>query len=82
VKNVSAYVARLRHAEAGLTMSVCRGRPEVAGRGPTKCGSLRWRADDRYQVAVTPRLDPENAETVVVIMESNSLDETGENFLG
>jgi len=27
-------------------------------------------------------LDPENAETVVVIMESNSLDETGENFLG
>jgi hypothetical protein len=37
---------------------------------------------DRYQVAVPPRLDPENAETVVVIMESNSLDETGENFLG
>jgi len=30
---------------------------------------------------VTLRLDPVNAETVVVIMESNSLDETGENFL-
>ena len=42
----------------------------------------RGMSDDRYQVAVTPRLDPENAETVVVIMESNSLDETGENFLG
>jgi len=38
-------------------------------------------SDDRYEVAVTPRFDSENAETVVVIMESNSLDETGENFL-
>jgi hypothetical protein len=27
-------------------------------------------------------LDPENAETVVVIVEGNALDETGENFLG
>ena len=39
-------------------------------------------SDDRYQVAVTPRLDPKNAEPVAFIMESNSLDETGENFLG
>jgi len=38
-------------------------------------------SDDRYQVAVTPRLDPENAKAIVVIVESNSLDETGENFL-
>jgi hypothetical protein len=38
--------------------------------------------NDRYQLAVPSGLDPENAETVVVIMESNSLDETSENFLG
>jgi hypothetical protein len=31
---------------------------------------------------VTSCLDPENAEAVVVIMEGNALNETGENFLG
>ena len=37
--------------------------------------------NDRNQFAMPSCLDPENAETIVVIMESNSLDETGENFL-
>ncbi len=39
-------------------------------------------SDDRYQLSVPSCLDPENAEAVVVIMESNSLDETSEDFLG
>jgi hypothetical protein len=42
----------------------------------------RGMPNDRYQLAVPSCLDPENAETVVIIMEGNSLDETGENFLG
>jgi hypothetical protein len=42
----------------------------------------RGMPNDRYQLSVPSCLDPENAETVVVIVESNSLDETGENFLG
>src|SRR6266404_4863689 len=46
----------------------------------------RWRRgahESRLELlAMGMVVDPENAETVVVIMESNSLDETGENFLG
>ena len=57
--------------------------PVFAGCGdPLTSRNGRGMPNDRYQVAVAPRLDPENAEPVVVIMESNSLDETGENFLG
>ena len=48
---------------------------------PLTRGNGSGMSDDRYQVAVTPRLDPENAKAIVVIVESNSLDETGENFL-
>jgi hypothetical protein len=38
--------------------------------------------NDRHQLAMPSCLNPENAETIVVIMESNSLDETSKNFLG
>jgi hypothetical protein len=42
----------------------------------------RGMPNDRYQVAVTACLDPENAKAVVVIMEGDALDQAGENFLG
>ena len=38
--------------------------------------------NDRYQLSVPSCLDPENTKPVVVIMEGNAFDETGENFPG
>jgi len=42
----------------------------------------RGMPNDRYQLAVPSRLDSENAEAIVVIVEGNALDKTSENFLG
>ena len=72
-----AHESRLELLAMGMIVDPFAGCGDPLARG-----NGRGMSDDRYQVAVTPRLDPENAETVVVIMESNSLDETGENFLG
>src|ERR1700733_15255488 len=49
--------------------------------GPLASRNGRGMSDDRYQLAVTSCLDPKNAKTVVVIMEGNAFNETGENFL-
>jgi hypothetical protein len=72
-----AHESRLELLAMGMVVDPFAGCGD-----PLAGGNGRGMSDDRYQVAVTPCLDPENAETVVVIMESNSLDETGENFLG
>jgi hypothetical protein len=42
----------------------------------------RGMPNHRYQFSVPSCLDPENTKPVVVIVEGNALDETGENFLG
>ena len=39
-------------------------------------------ADDGDEIALAARLDPQNAETILVIMERHSLDEAGEEFRG
>jgi hypothetical protein len=49
---------------------------------PLTSRNSRRMPNDRYQLAVRSCLYPENAETIVVIMESNSLNETGKNFQG
>src|SRR6266478_2717067 len=72
-----AHESRLELLAMGIVVDPFAGCGD-----PLTRGNGRGMSHDRYQVAVTPRLDPENAETVVVIMEGNSLDETGENFLG
>jgi hypothetical protein len=38
-------------------------------------------ADDGHQIAVTTRFRPEDAKPVLGIMEGDSLDEAGEDFL-
>ena len=58
-----------------LTHSPDRGDP-FAG------GDRRRVADDGDQVAVSARLDPENAEAVLGVVEGDALDQTGEDFLG
>jgi hypothetical protein len=39
-------------------------------------------ADDGDQVAVSARLDPQNAEAVLGIVERHPLDQAGQHFLG
>ena len=39
-------------------------------------------ANDGHQIAVAARLRPEDAETVLGIVEGDALDEAGENCLG
>ena len=38
-------------------------------------------ADDRDQFAMTSRLDPQNAEAVLVIVERDALDDARQHFL-
>ena len=47
---------------------------------PLASGNGRGMPNDRYQLAMPSCLNPKNAKTVVVIMEGNALNETGENF--
>ena len=39
-------------------------------------------SNDGHQLAVAARLRPKNAEAVLVVVEGDPLDQTGENFLG
>jgi len=39
-------------------------------------------ADDGHQIAMTARFRPENAETVLGIVEGDPLDQAGEHLLG
>ena len=39
-------------------------------------------ANDRDQVAMAARLDPQNAEAVLGVVVGDTLDEAGQHFLG
>jgi hypothetical protein len=39
-------------------------------------------ADDRHQIAMAARLDPQDAKAVLGVMERDAFDKTGKNFLG
>ena len=49
---------------------------------PFTSRNSRGMPNDRYQLAVPSCLNPENTKPVILTMEGNALDETGENFLG
>jgi hypothetical protein len=38
-------------------------------------------ADDRDQIAVSTRLDPENAEAILSVVERDTFDKTRQDFL-
>src|SRR5436309_615626 len=48
---------------------------------PLAGGDARGVADDGHQIAVATRLRSENAEAVLGIVESDTLNEAGEHFL-
>ena len=52
-----------------------RSRDPLAGRNRSGL------ADNRNQFAMTSCLDPQNAEAVLVIVERDALDQTGQNLL-
>ena len=55
----------------------------VARRGdPLAGGDRRGVADDRDQIAMAARLDPQNAEAVLGVVEGDPLDQAGQHFLG
>jgi hypothetical protein len=55
----------------------------MARRGdPLARGDRRRVTDDGHQIAMSACLRPENAETVLGIVEGEPLDEAGKNFLG
>ena len=49
---------------------------------PFAGGDHRGVTDDRDQFAVAARLDPKNAETVLLIVVRDALDEARQHFLG
>jgi hypothetical protein len=61
-------------AMGGIVRPAAGGLDEFPGRN--RCGM----AEDGQQIALASRLDPQDAETVLVIMESHPLDEAGEDF--
>ena len=62
-----------------LTMRAVVG--PFAGYGdPFPGGDRRGMSDDRHQVAMAARLDPQNAKAVLGIMERDALDQAGEDF--
>jgi hypothetical protein len=48
---------------------------------PFAGGDYRRVANDRHQIAVPPRLRPENAKAVLAIVEGDPLHKGRENFL-
>ena len=54
-----------------------------AGYGdPFPGGDRRGMADDRHEIAMAARLDPQDAKAVLGVMERDAFDKTGKNFLG
>ena len=56
--------------------------PFARRRDPLAGGDHRGVADDGDQVAVAARLDAENAEAVLGVVERDTLDEAGQNLPG
>ena len=56
--------------------------PFAGGGDPFTGGDRRRVADDGHQVAVSACPCPENAETILRVVEGNPLDDGGEDFLG
>ena len=56
--------------------------PFARGGDPLAGGDRGGVPDDGYQVAVAARLDAQNAEAVLGIVERDPLDETRQHFLG
>ena len=56
--------------------------PLARGGDPLARRNGRGVTDDRYQVAMSARLGPQNAEAVVGVLEGDPLDEAGKNLLG
>ena len=56
--------------------------PFARCRDPLAGGDRRRMADDGHQIPMAARLCPQNAETVLGVVEGNPLDEAGEHFLG
>ena len=56
--------------------------PFARRRDPFAGGDYRSVTDDGDQLAVAARLDPEHAKAVFGVMESDALDEAGQNLAG
>ncbi len=61
-------------AVRAIVAPLATGLNELAG------GDRRGMANDRDQIALAPRLDAQDAETVVVVVERHALDEPSEDF--
>ena len=71
-----AHEARLELLAMGVIVDpVARGGDPFAG------GDGGGVADDRDQIAVATRLDPENAEAVLGVVERDAFDKTRQDFL-
>ena len=55
--------------------------PFAGGGDPFAGGDRRGMADDGHQIAVAARLDPQNAEAVLGVVEGDAFDQAGEHFL-
>jgi hypothetical protein len=62
-----------------LAMGVVVG-PVTGGRNPLTGGNHGGVANDRNEIAVAARLDPNHAKPVVGILVGNALDQPGEHF--
>src|ERR1700676_551324 len=51
-------------------------------RNPLACGDSGGVADDRDQIAMATGLCPQNAESVLAIVEGDTLDKARQDFLG
>ena len=72
-----AHEARLELLAMGAVVD------PFARRGDPLAGGDRGGvADDGDQFAMTARLDAQNAEAVLGVVEGDALDEAGQNFLG
>ena len=56
--------------------------PFAGCRDPLACGDDSGVADDRDQIAMAASFCPQHAETVLAIMEGDTLDQAGQDFLG
>jgi hypothetical protein len=71
-----AHKARLELLAVGAVVDPFARRCD-----PLASGDHRGVTDDGGQVAVTPRLDADNAEAVLSVVVSDALDDAGQNFL-
>ena len=71
-----AQEARLELLAVGAVVD-----PFARRRDPLAGGDRGGVADDGDQVAMAARLDPQNAEAVLGVVEGDPLDEAGQHFL-